>query len=142
MHKTIKYLSDEIIADITRFGSLVFYTFLLLVVLAFQEVQLFVQLLFGFIVTFLCVVIIRMVYFKNRPRKQGHTNFIERIDASSFPSLHAARIIFLFVVFAYMFTDVYVTFFLGIFTLLVMYSRIHLKKHDWKDLCGGLFLEL
>ena len=140
MHKTVKYVIDEVIKDITRFGSLVFYVFLLLFVLAFQEIQLFWQLLFGFFVTLLGVVVIRMIYFKNRPRKQQHTNFVERIDASSFPSLHAARVTFLFVVFALTVANIYFTIIIAKISILVLYSRIHLKKHDWKDLLAGMIL--
>ena len=126
--------------DITVFGSLVFSAFLLVFLLIFQEYQTSWRLLFGTIVTFVLVILIRTFYFKNRPRKQEHGNYVERIDASSFPSLHAARTTFLVLLFVYFFQNTFMTTFLIILGLLVIYSRIFLKKHDWNDLFWGAIL--
>ena len=134
-----KYQS-QLFRDLTSLGSLVFFILVGIFVLSFQEYLLFWRLVFGGIFTLIATVLIRMFYFKNRPKKQQHDNFVERIDASSFPSLHTGRTIFLALLLINYFNNTYVTLFLTIFSLLIAYSRIHLQKHDWYDLFGGLVL--
>src|SRR3989344_6019215 len=143
-----KYL-DTIFRDITTFGGFVFYCLFMLLTLMFQEFTLFFKLLFGIIFTTIIIVLIRTFYFKNRPNKQEYDNFIDKIDASSFPSWHTAKIVFLALIFNYFFdhnnifnnnTKNYLTLLFFITTLLVAYSRIYLKKHDWKDVVGGIIL--
>jgi undecaprenyl-diphosphatase len=132
----------QLFRDLTSLGSLVFFAWILLFVLAMKEFSLFLQLVFGTVFTLIMVVFIRMVYFKNRPNKQNHSNFIERMDASSFPSLHSARIVFLAITLASFFKTEYVTIFFTIFAVLVMYSRYYLRKHDLWDILGGILLGL
>ena len=144
-----KYL-DAIFRDITTFGGFVFYCLIMLLALIFQEFTLFFKLLFGIIFTTIVIVLIRTFYFKNRPNKQEYGNFIDKIDASSFPSWHTAKIVFLALIFNYFFshnnifnnndTQNYLTLLFFITALLVAYSRIYLKKHDWKDVVGGIVL--
>ncbi len=83
---------------------------------------------------------IRLLYFKNRPAVQEYHNWIEKLDASSFPSLHTARIIFLAMTLSFFFEQEVVSIFLILLALSVAYSRVYLQKHDWMDLLGGLFL--
>jgi membrane-associated phospholipid phosphatase len=128
--------------DITSFGSLVFYGLLLFFTLSLQEFKLFYVLLFGLLVTFAVIIGIRLVYFKPRPSKQAYKNIIEKIDASSFPSLHAARVMFLALVGIFAYKTIYTTIFLLTLTIIILYSRTHLKKHDWIDLGAGAFLGL
>jgi membrane-associated phospholipid phosphatase len=128
--------------DLTSLGSFVFFSIIILLTLAFQKHPLTIKLIFGLISTLLIVILIRIFYFKNRPKKQNHHNFIERIDASSFPSLHTARVVFLALIFNQSFpTPLTITFFTTI-AVFTAYSRIYLKKHDWYDLFGGLILGL
>jgi undecaprenyl-diphosphatase len=140
MKKTTNRLLNICFRDLTSFGGFVFFALLLILVLALKEFALFTKLLFGFIFTLAIVVLIRTFYFKNRPKKQNHHNFIERIDASSFPSLHAARMVFICITFIYIFQSTLVTAFLILFALVVSYSRMYLKKHDWKDIVVGILL--
>jgi len=139
-YKKIQKFHFQLFRDLTSLGSLVFFALVGLFALAFQEQLLFWKMVFGGVFSLGITVLIRTFYFKNRPNQQNHTNFIERIDASSFPSLHTGRTIFLALLFINFFKDNYVTIFLIIFAILVAYSRIYLKKHDWYDLMGGLVL--
>ncbi len=109
----------------------------LLLTLLFISSSLLIPLIAGSIITAGIVVLIRIFYFKDRPRKETHSNFIERIDASSFPSLHSARIVFLAMLFSVHFANQYVTILCTAVAALVSYSRIYLKKHDWIDVLGG-----
>ena len=141
-----KFVNDTF-RDLTTLGGFTFYCLILLDALIFQELTLLFHLLFGLIFTFIVIVIIRTFYFKSRPNKENYHNFIGRIDASSFPSWHAARIVFLAFIFSYFFKsnaidnfNNYLTLLFIIIALLVSYSRVYLKKHDWWDIIGGVIL--
>jgi membrane-associated phospholipid phosphatase len=126
--------------DITSLGSFFITSLILLLVLVLQEYNLFYRLLFGLIFTLVGVVAIRTFYFKNRPKKENYKNYIGKLEASSFPSLHTARMIFLALIFSFHFKQIQMTLFFIFIALITMYSRIHLKKHDWVDLTGGVVL--
>ena len=130
------------IQEITALGSLVFYSILLLFFLAVQDILMFEILLTGCIITFIVTILIRTFYFKDRPNKQDHKNWIERLDASSFPSLHSARVMFLALVFIFKFQHLYTSLFFILLALIVMISRAYLRKHDWIDISSGAFLGL
>lgn len=134
-----KYL-PQLFLEITNFGGLIFYILILGFVFLSWNFLLFWQLLFGLVINITVVVVIRLLYFKNRPNKQEFTNIIERIDASSFPSLHTARIFFLALIFLTYFQNIYLGIFLMTMACLVAYSRYYLRKHDTYDLFGGLVL--
>ena len=135
-----KKYTDLVFKDLTTFGGFVFFALVSLVALAFQEFILFYKLIFGFFLTLLTVILFRMIYHKNRPQKQEYKNFVEKMDALAFPSWHASRIVFLALIFTYLFNNNYLTTLFIITTLLVVYSRVYLKKHDWVDVLGGIVL--
>lgn len=141
MFKKINF-SFSPVQEITSLGSLVFYSLLLLFFLAIQDILMFKILLVGCLITFIVTILIRTFYFKDRPNKQNYKNLIERLDASSFPSLHAARAMFLALVFIFKFQHLYTSLFFLLIALLVMVSRAYLKKHDWVDISSGAFLGL
>ena len=138
--KPYKKYQPHLFRDLTSLGSFVFFILVSLLTLAYQEYLLFWKMIFGGIFTLMITVITRIIYFKNRPKKQEHNNFIERIDASSFPSLHTGRTVFLALLWINYFNSTYLTIFFTIFAMMVAYSRIYLHKHDWYDLFGGLVL--
>src|SRR3989344_112691 len=84
----------EIMRNITALGSSPFYALLLLFLIVIQEYSLFFMLLLGILLTILGVVITRLIYYKDRPKQQTHSNILERIDASAFPSWHTAQATF------------------------------------------------
>ncbi len=126
--------------DVTSLGGAFFYGLVSLLALALGETELFIRLIIGFVLCVTVTSLIRVFYFKNRPAKQDHHNFLERLDASSFPSLHIGRIVFMCITLAGFFQDNYVTGFFTFVAVLVAYSRIYLQKHDWWDLLGGVVL--
>lgn len=140
MIKTIKRFSEQIFKDLSTLGGSIFYAFVLGLSLLFGEIKLFIDLLVGFFFTLLIIVLIRTFYFKDRPKKEKYKNYLEKIEASSFPSWHSARAIFLALVFSYFFVNKYVTGLLLLTSLTVAYSRIHLRRHDWFDILGGIVL--
>ena len=81
----------DLIRDISALGSMIFCIIILLIFLATKNYYLLRQWIAGLAVVYIIVILIRTFYFKHRPVQLPHTSYIERLDASSFPSLHAAR---------------------------------------------------
>jgi len=138
--RTIAKGADSSFRDITALGGAPFFILIILITISLKEYQLFQDLLIGFLITLFVVVVTRLIYFKNRPLKQSYNNLLERLDASSFPSLHAARILFLTLTLANYFQNRIITVLFLIIAATVSYSRIYLKKHDWIDIIFGLIL--
>ncbi|HIH12529.1 TPA: phosphatase PAP2 family protein [Candidatus Woesearchaeota archaeon] len=139
MAQLIPTIVDKFFKDISPLGGGVLYSLVLLVVLGLQEMALFLRLLFGFLLTGMVVVLIRSVYFKDRPQRREYHSWMEKIIASSFPSWHTARAVFLALTFMTL-GGVYLKVVLGFIALLVGYSRIHLRRHDYWDVLGGMVL--
>ncbi len=140
---SIQKYTEIFFRDMTSLGSIYIYMICPLIALFTGEYRLFLQLSFGAVASFMIAVIIRLIYFKERPNKQPYGNLIEKIDAASFPSIHAARASFMFLAFGSFFrNNVIITIFLAIIALLICYSRIYLKKHDFADVGGGIFMGL
>ena len=138
--KTILYFYEIVIRDITSLGGTPFYLLILLFTLVFGQAMLFWQLFAGMVFVTLIVILVRSVYFRDRPRKQEYSNILEKLDASSFPSLHTARIFFMAFVFLNFFWNALIGVLLLGLAVLVAYSRVYLRKHDFIDLTGGLIL--
>lgn len=137
MEKIFRKHIDELFRDVTAIGG---FAASLLIILLFFSSPLLLPLVAGSVLTAAMVILIRMFYFKDRPKKEAHHNFLERIDASSFPSLHAARIVYLAILFSAHFANAYLTILFATTAALVSFSRIYLKKHDWVDVLGGIGL--
>ena len=134
-----KYL-NILFRDLTTFGGAIFYALMVLLALAFDQTTLALDLILGFMISLIILIPIRLLYFKNRPQKQTYSNFLERIDASSFPSWHTARIVLLALGAIFYFQNIFVSSISIVLAVLVGYSRIYLRKHDWMDLLGGIIL--
>ncbi len=126
--------------DLTTFGGAIFYGLIVFLAFAFNQTTFAIDLIFGFVISLAIVVPIRLLYFKNRPQKQAYSNFLERIDAASFPSWHTARAVFMALTGIFYFNNLFLTVISSILALLVCYSRIYLQKHDWMDVLGGVTL--
>src|SRR3989344_3302150 len=137
MKKTLHKQVHVFFRDVTAMGGLAAS---ILLILLFISSPLLIPLIAGSIITAGIVVLIRIFYFKNRPKKETYRNFWQRIDASSFPSLHTARIVFLAMLFSVHFANRYLTILCFVTAALVAYSRIYLQKHDWIDVAGGLLV--
>jgi len=126
--------------DISALGSLIFYVLLIIFFFALNNYTSLEKLFVGVILMYLVTIIIRLIYFKNRPDKFTYHNIIEKIDASSFPSLHAARTGFLSVFFAYFFNNFLISVILAVLALGILFSRVYLRKHDFMDVLAGAVL--
>ena len=129
-----------IIRDITSLGSVTLFVLLVLFLLSFGKVSLGINILLGLVLAVIISSIIRLIFFKNRPEKREFNNLITRIYASSFPSLHTTLTFFLALTLIGFSERIFFKIFVLVLAILVSYSRIYLKLHDWKDVFGGIVL--
>ena len=134
----IKRQKDDFFRDITSFASLWWYLFISLVFLVIKNYDIFLRLFIGLLLIYFIVVIVRTLYFKHRPTKYSYDSYIEKLDASSFPSLHSSRAVFMSMVLMKFFNSTAISALLAVFVVLIVYSRIYLKKHDLMDVLAGI----
>lgn len=135
--KLVKMFFEQIteLGSITIILTLIFITY-------FFEKTLSIKLFIGIIIITIIAMIIKALFFKARPKKQKTNTLIERLDASSFPSIHSARITFLTFLCVIYVDNIILKAFLIIIGILVAYSRIYLKKHYLSDVIAGIILGL
>ncbi len=138
--KNIEKIPKIIFNEITFFGGNLFFLFISCLFLFIGEIILFLQLIAGYILFTTIGILIRFIYFKERPKKLEHSNLIEKVMASSFPSMHSTRAFYLFIVMINYSKIFEVKLFFIIILTLVLYSRIYLKKHDLEDIFYGCVL--
>ena len=136
----IKRQKSDLIRDFTSLGSLIGYILFLVFLLALGNFYLLRKAAIGLVLIYIVIIIIRTFYFKERPEKISHKSYIESLDASSFPSLHSARISFLSAILMKYYNNIYFSTLAALIVLAVCYSRIKLKKHDFADVIFGILL--
>lgn len=135
--KFFNNLFAEIIRDFSSFGSpfiLILFS-LILIGINFKLLGIIVGLIF--VETF--GSLIKFFYYKKRPNEEKYNNFLEKIDSSSFPSLHSARSSFVFLS-LFLFYDSPTKIILLFIPLIVGLTRVLLKKHYVLDVIAGYFL--
>lgn len=139
INSALKIIFENIIKEIDFIGSMIF-SILSIILFLYINLKLGFVLLISFILIIISILLIRTIYFKQRPDKMQYNNYIEKIDASSFPSLHTARtfMISTFLILLSNNNNMLIIFLL-IISILSGYSRIYKKKHDINDVIfGGL----
>jgi len=133
----INYAIKTIFQDFSLFGNLLFYLFIICLEFAFENYLFSFKLFLSLVIGYLVVIIIRLSYYKSRPNKQKYSNLLEKLDSSSFPSMHAVRIMLI----GLFFIDFYKNYLIALFfmstILIVGYSRYYLKKHYTIDIVAG-----
>ena len=140
-----QYLAIEkiVFKQITDLGGLIPYCFFILIFLILGYDDIFLRLLISIIAIMIIAVAIKIFYFKKRPNKQKRSgNIVEKIDASSFPSIHSMRTISLVFWLSIFFDNIILTSYISVVGLLVIYSRIYLRKHYWSDVIFGMLFSL
>ncbi len=130
----------DLFRDISSFGSLIFYILVIALTFLLGNYDTFYRLLIGLAIIYLVTIILRTLFFKERPIKLKHESFIEKLDAASFPSLHTSRTAFMAAILINFFNNFIISILLILLALTIAYSRIYLKKHDWKDVSAGAVL--
>jgi membrane-associated phospholipid phosphatase len=96
-------------------------------------VALFCSYLFGSLV--------KLCYYKPRPNEQAYKNLFQKIDASSFPSVHTSNsfIVAFFGVYSWLTNNSFLYAALWfLFFAIISLSRIALKKHHPIDILAGV----
>ena len=123
----------QFLTDLSALGGLPVYGVLTLFALL-TDTALATRLVIAFVVAVGISALIRIVYFKQRPQRRQFRNVIERIDASSFSSLHTMRATILAVLLSQS------QLMLSVFLVVaggVAFARFKLKQHDAADvMCG------
>jgi undecaprenyl-diphosphatase len=136
----LEKLTDDALRDISALGGWDIYLLVILLFLIYSEAMIALMLAAGFIATLAISVLFRVIYFKERPIHHKYTDFLGKLDASSFPSLHAMRTAFLMLILIEFFSSYYLKILIFCLTLAICYSRIYLKKHYWTDVIVGFAL--
>ncbi len=123
--------------DISSFGGLPLYIFVSLLFLALGFIDVFYQLIIALFLVYVIFFVVRSIYFKERPKKLKYKNWLEKIDANSFPSAHALRAIVLGLIMISFFSNVYVNSLVLFVVLLEGFMRVKLKQHFWSDVIFG-----
>lgn len=131
---------DEFFTGITFLGSGYFHILLIIFMFILWKIRFLKIFIFGFLFSYLIAALIRMFYFKVRPKKENYTGFISKIDASSFPSIHTTNSSFIAIVLSNYLNNIYATFLLIVLVFIVAYSRIYLKRHYYVDILAGMII--
>ncbi len=136
-----KKFFNDFFKQISSLGSYQAYISYSVLILLTGFINEFVFLIIGLILMYIIAIPIRYFYVKDRPKAKPRNNLIEKISASSFPSLHSTRTIFLLLFLINFFEKEFaISLFLCLIALLILYSRIYRKKHDVADIIGGIVL--
>ena len=141
LEKQVSLLMNAVFKQITELGSMTIIT-VFAIILIFLNKELAIRTILGIAGVVIISYSIKIIFFKNRPIKQPTNTFIEKIDASSFPSVHAARITVIAFWLIIYFSNAYFRAFTIFIWLIVIYSRVYLKKHYWIDVIGGAIIAL
>jgi len=95
--------------------------------------QLFVGLVLAYVLTFG----IRTFYFRVRPDKEKYSNYLQRINASSFPSMHAMRASVFATLLVLFFQNSLLSVLFVLCALGVGVSRVLTKRHHASDVIVG-----
>ncbi len=132
---------NELSGDLSALGGLPVYTTIVLLFVALRD-PLALPLFIGLVLCYGITIVSRLLYFKPRPNPKKYRTTAERIDASSFPSLHSMRATVLAGMLGLHFNQPATWGVFGLLWLLVCSMRIRLKKHDYTDVVGGILIGL
>lgn len=129
--------------ELSALGGMPFYGIVSLAALSLGKTMLFINLLAAFLLGLLITYAIRIIFPKARPSSRiSSRHLMERLDSSSFPSVHSLRATILGVFFYASQPSYVMLAFSAILITLVSYARVGMKKHYVIDVIGGIFFGL
>lgn len=131
---------DMMIRDITALGGGFFTLFLSILLFIVDRDVVAWRLLIGFALIYPAAGLLRYAYFKKRPYPMPYSNLFEKLDASSFPSIHAANSFYAAYVLHNTFASNPLSAFLFLLAVFVALSRVYMKRHYPIDVAGGAAL--
>ena len=125
------------LGEMTALGSSIIFLSLAIAFLAVGSGSMTLFLAAGYVLIYAVTAAIRLAHFKERPKKRTYGNIFEKLDAASFPSIHAQRASFLALALSSYFANVGLSvLFFGLASG-TCYSRIALRKHHVSDVVAG-----
>src|SRR3989338_3221283 len=133
-------LYKNFVSDTSVLGGLPFYA-IIAAYFAFTNAILAFKMLYALAALFIVVYSLKLLYFKKRPdvRKSRFPSLLERLENSSFPSVHAGRAGLLYMAFFYGHAPVLSLMGLAL-AATVAASRVALKRHYPSDVAAGAVL--
>jgi len=138
----ISTILNTLLIYINKLGSYHFYIIIALLFLVAKEYLIVQILTIGIIVLYVFIIPLRLLFFHKRPIPIKYHNIIQKIDASSFPSGHTARTVYLFLVFLYFVKQQYLWITWVFISIGIVYSRVYFKKHYIQDVVIGTLVAL
>src|SRR3989338_11119601 len=89
-----KFYMNSFMQDITAFGTVYHLAILVITLLFLNQNQVAYKLVTGQAVMYAFAIPLKLFFFRERPTRMAHKNILEKIEASSFPSVHTLRIFF------------------------------------------------
>jgi undecaprenyl-diphosphatase len=136
-------LFHQIAENLTALGSMVFFG-IVFIFTFLTDRWISYQLLFATLVSFSLIVLIRLIYFKERPENKGKnkkvSHFVDIIDSSSFPSMHSTNSFIIALILGLNQKSVWVFVFLVLVATLISMTRYYFKKHYPIDIIVGMAL--
>jgi len=135
-----KAFLKEPFRDVSAFGGLPIAVVLVLIAFARTDWLGVTQLVVGLALSYSVIIILRLLFFKRRPDKQQYRNKLQKIDAGSFPSLHALRASLLALILTSWLQHPGMNIIIWIAAFSVLPSRVYRKRHYWADVIVGFVL--
>jgi len=132
----------DLVEDISALGALPFFLITMPILYLIGQKIFALQLLLGIFLSHVITELIRLIYYKDRPQPRKHNSLLERIDASSFPSLHSVRAMVFFVISVFNLRSTIAIIILMIYLFSIFFSRHYLKKHFFIDIFIGAIIGL
>lgn len=129
-----------ILDDFSMFGSLPFYFLVTISAYFIGNTELFLRLLYCFMLSFLVVLVIKSVHYKDRPQKEEFTIFMEKVIASSFPSTHSMNITILTILLSLAHPYLWLIITFIVLSIIIYTQRYVTKKHFLIDIIGGILI--
>jgi membrane-associated phospholipid phosphatase len=130
--------SREFLEDVKAFGGLPIYLVLIAIFSILGYFTMSVRLAVGLFLAYALTSTIRFVFFRQRPDKQKFKGLAQKIDASSFPSLHAMRASCLAILLILFFNNFWITCLAIGVAVCVALVRVVQKRHFASDVIAGL----
>lgn len=143
MKKEFENKFDRWTRDITSLVGLPSIVLIIFGLWTLEKIKVMEEFVLAILICEIVIYTIRYFYFRPRPigKTEDFASLFEKLDESSFPSVHAARAgVFAVVLSQILPTSAKVL--LWIAAVLVCISRVHLKRHHPSDVIVGGILGL
>ena len=140
--KNFIFAIDAVMKTVSVLGNIISLGFIFIFLLFIKQFIFALEFAAVIAVVMIICYLIKILFKTKRPdyREKKDLTIFEKIDLSSFPSVHAARMTSLPVIVYLFFNDALLAIFLLILLIFVIFSRLYLKRHYFRDIIGGILI--